>query len=278
MIDYLQRLADISLPVFVVSTMLAVGMSQHLADVVAPLKRPGPVALTLLVNFVISPAMAVALSRLVPLQPAHATGLLLLSAAAGAPILPKLAEISLGSMAYSVALTVLLMGASIVLMPLILPLMLPGFDADPWPMAKPLLLILLMPLAIGFALALCMPAWTKVLLPAVRTASNIALLALIGLTIALNLKTVLGTFGSFAVATYVVYLLALFGAAYLIGAIDRPTRAVFALGAASRNVAAALVVASASLKDPGVTVMLVIALVVSNILLFPLARRMRPKP
>ena len=114
---------------------------------------------------------------------------------------------------------VLLMGGSIVLMPLILPLMLPGLDADPWSMAKPLLLILLMPLAIGLALALCMPAWTKVLLPLVRKASNITLLVLISLTIALNLKTVLGTFGSFAVATYVVYLLALFGAAYLIGSL-----------------------------------------------------------
>ena len=100
MIDYLQQLADISLPLFVVSTMLAMGMSQHLADVVAPLKRPAPVALALLVNFVISPVLAFALSRLVPLQPAHATGLLLLSAAAGAPILPKLGEISHGNLAY----------------------------------------------------------------------------------------------------------------------------------------------------------------------------------
>ena len=169
------------------------------------------------------------------------------------------------------------MGGSIVLMPLILPLMLPGLDADPWSMAKPLLLILLMPLAIGLALALCMPAWTKALLPLVRKASNITLLVLISLTVALNLKTVLGTFGSFAVASYVIYLLALFGAAYLIGAFDPSTQAVFALGAGSRNVAAALVIASASFNDPAVTVMLVIALVVSNIMLFPLARRMRQR-
>ena len=64
MIDYLQWIADISLPVFVVSTMLAMGMSQHLGDVVAPLTRPAPVVLALLVNFVISPVMAVTLSRL----------------------------------------------------------------------------------------------------------------------------------------------------------------------------------------------------------------------
>jgi predicted Na+-dependent transporter len=66
------------------------------------------------------------LCRLLPLQPAHAIGLLLLGGAAGAPFLPKLAEISGGSLAYSVALMVLLTVGSIVFMPLALPFIVPG--------------------------------------------------------------------------------------------------------------------------------------------------------
>ena len=68
--------------------------------------------LALVVNFVLSPLLALALTRIIPLQPPHATGLLLLSAAAGAPFLPKLAEISGGNLASSVALTILLTGGS----------------------------------------------------------------------------------------------------------------------------------------------------------------------
>ena len=94
MLDYLNRLADLSVIAFVVSSMLAMGMNQRLPDVLAPLKEPGLVLLALLVNFVLSPLLTVAFTRLVPLQPAHATGLLLLGGAAGAPFLPKLAEIS----------------------------------------------------------------------------------------------------------------------------------------------------------------------------------------
>ena len=94
MLHHLQRLADLSGIVFVVSSMLAMGMSQRLHDVLAPLMKPGPVALALLVNFVLAPLLTVALTRLVPLQPPHVTGLLLLGGAAGAPFLPKLAEIS----------------------------------------------------------------------------------------------------------------------------------------------------------------------------------------
>ncbi|HWP17434.1 MAG TPA: hypothetical protein VNM46_17540, partial [Xanthobacteraceae bacterium] len=121
MTGYLQQLADLSIPAFVISTMLTAGMSQPLADVIAPLRRPLPVSVALLVNFALAPLLAVLLTRIVPLQPAHATGILLLGAAAGAPFLPKLAEISSGGLAYSVALMVLLMGASAIFMPLALP-------------------------------------------------------------------------------------------------------------------------------------------------------------
>ena len=129
MTDALQRLADLSVLVFVVSSMLAMGMSQRLAEVVAPLRRPRTIVLALVVNFVLSPLLALALIRIIPLQPAHATGLLLLSAAAGAPFLPKLAEISGGNLAYSVALMMLLMGGSTLFMPSVLALIAPGLES-----------------------------------------------------------------------------------------------------------------------------------------------------
>ena len=68
----LQRLADLSILVFVVSSMLAMGMSQRFASVIAPLRRPLPVVLALVVNFALSPLLALALTRIIPLQPAHA--------------------------------------------------------------------------------------------------------------------------------------------------------------------------------------------------------------
>jgi BASS family bile acid:Na+ symporter len=277
MIDTLQRLADFSVLAFVVSSMLAMGLSQRLTDVIAPLKKPLPVVLALLVNFVLSPLLAVALTRLVPLQPAHAAGLLLLAAAAGAPFLPKLAELSGGSLAYAVALMVLLMGGSIVFMPLALPIILPGLKAGPWAIAKPLLLFMMIPLAVGFALALAKGPWVDGLLAVLRWISNLALVMLVVLMIGLNLKTIVGTLGSFALGTYALYLLAIVGAGYLLGATDKPTRDVFALGAGSRNIPATLVVANASFDDPAVKVMLVIAFVASLVVLLGLASAMRPR-
>ena len=274
----LQRLADLSILVFVVSSMLAMGMSQRFASVIAPLRRPLPVVLALVVNFALSPLLALALTRIIPLQPAHAAGLLLLSAAAGAPFLPKLAEFCGGNLPYSLALMLLLMGGSTIFMPLALPLLVPEMDADPWAIARPLLLFMLIPLGIGFALVLAGASWMDRLLTFVRALSNLSLVLLVVLFIGLNLKTLLGTFGSFAIATYTVYLLAIMTAAYLLGAADAPTRNVFALGAGCRNLAAALVIARANSDDPAVTVMLIVAFAVSLVVLLGFARAVRRIP
>ena len=272
---YLQQFADLTVPAFVVSTMLGAGLSQPLSDVVAPLRKPLPVALALVVNFAVAPLLALVLTSIVPLQPAHATGILMLATAAGAPFLPKLAELSFGSIAYSVALMVLLMGGSLVVMPLILPLIIPGLSANPWPIAKPLLVAMVIPLAIGFALAHLDAPWLPRLRSMMRTISNVAMVLLVVLMIALNFKTLIGTLGSFAIGTYLLYLLILVGVSYLIGTVDPSTQNVFALGAAGRNVPACLIVASASLSDPAVTVMLIVAFVLNLVVLLGLARAMR---
>src|SRR5882724_11157874 len=211
MIGTLQRLADLTLLFFAVSTMLAVGMSERPAAVIAPLTKPLPILLALIVNFVLSPLLAMVLTRLVPLQPAHATGLLLLGAAAGAPFLPKLAELAHGNLAYSVAIMVLLMAASVVLLPLALPLMMPGLETDAWIIAKPLLVILIIPMVIGFALGRLDTARLGPLLALVRKAANASFLLLLVLMFVLDLRAILDMFGSFILGTYSFFVLMMVG-------------------------------------------------------------------
>jgi hypothetical protein len=143
--------------------------------------------------------------------------------------------------------------------------------------AKPLLVVMVIPLAVGFALGLSKAAWVGRLLSVVRTVSNVAMVLLVVLMVGLNFKTLLSTLGSFAIGTYMLYLFIVIGSSYLVGAIDRPTQNVFALGAGSRNIPACLVIAGSSLSDPAVTVMLIVAFVISLVGLLGLARVMRPK-
>lgn len=52
--------------------------------------------------------------------------MIIAGAAAGAPFLPKLVQTARGSLALGVGLMVVLMGESIVYLPIVLPLLLPG--------------------------------------------------------------------------------------------------------------------------------------------------------
>jgi hypothetical protein len=95
--------------VFVVSSMLAMGLGLTIAQIIAPLRNVRLLVLSLLANFVLMPLAAIALARLLRLDEPLGVGLLLLGAAAGAPFLPKLTQVAKGNLAFAVGLMVLLL-------------------------------------------------------------------------------------------------------------------------------------------------------------------------
>ena len=92
------------------------------------------------------PLGAVVLCTLLRLDQPLGVGLLLLGTAAGAPFLPKLAEIAKGNLAFAVGLMVLLMVVTVGYLPLVLPLLLPGVSVNPAKIARSLILLMLLPL------------------------------------------------------------------------------------------------------------------------------------
>ncbi|HEY3152226.1 MAG TPA: bile acid:sodium symporter, partial [Candidatus Binatia bacterium] len=107
--ELMQKATPVAMLVFVLSSMLAMGLGLTVGEIVAPLRNARLVVLSLLVNFVLMPVVALALADLLRLDQPLGVGLLLLGAAAGAPFLPKLAQIAKGNLAFGVGLMVLLM-------------------------------------------------------------------------------------------------------------------------------------------------------------------------
>src|SRR6476660_4930336 len=141
--ELLSKAIPITMLTFVVSSMLAVGLSLTIRQIVAPLRNGRLVFLALLANFVLMPLGALAIARLLRLDQSLGIALLLLGAAAGAPFLPKLAGVAKGSLAFAVGLMVLLMVLTVGYMPLVLPLLLEGVSVDPTKIARSLVLLLL---------------------------------------------------------------------------------------------------------------------------------------
>ncbi len=67
--DAIQVLADLSTLVFVVSSMLSLGLSLTLPQILNPLRNGGFVLRILLANFVVVPLVAYLLKTVIPLDP-----------------------------------------------------------------------------------------------------------------------------------------------------------------------------------------------------------------
>ena len=268
----MQKATSVAMLVFVLSSMLAMGLGLTVGQIIAPLRNARLVVLSLLVNFVLMPLGAVALAALLRLDQPLGVGLLLLGTAAGAPFLPKLAQIAKGNLAFAVGLMVLLMVVTVGYLPLVLPLLLPGVSVNPAKIARSLFLLMLLPLAGALAVKARFADVAARTKPLLDRLSNLSLILLVLLITAGNVNNVLAVFGTRGILAGLLFIAMGFVIGWLLGGPDRDTRRVLALGTAQRNIAAALVVGSQSFSDPKVVVMVVVVAIVSLLILMPLSR------
>jgi BASS family bile acid:Na+ symporter len=270
--ELLSKALSISMLAFVISSMLAVGLNLTVAQIIAPLRNVRLVSLALLANFVVMPAACFAIEKLLRLDQSLAIGLLLLGTAAGAPFLPKLAQIAKGNLAFSVGLMVLLMVATVGYVPLVLPLLLEGVSVDPLKIARSLVLLMLLPLAVGLAIKARFEVEAARVKPVFDLVSNLSLILLTILIWVVNFDKIIGIFGTRGILASVVFIVLGYGVGHLLGGPGLDTRRVLALGTSQRNIAAALLIGGQNFKDPNVVVMVIVVADVGLLILLPLAR------
>ena len=268
----LERAVPVATLVFVVSSMLSVGLGLNVGQITAPLRNLRLVAMSLLANFVLMPVGAVVLARALRLVEPLAVGLLLLGVAAGAPFLPKLAQIAKGNLAFAVALMVLLTVITVAYLPLVLPLFLPGVSVNPAKIAVSLVLLMLLPLAGALVVNAKLPAAAARVKPVVDRLSTLGLVLVVLLLVVANFSNVLSLFGTGAILAGLLFIALGYAVGWALGGPGADTRLVLGLGTAQRNIAAALVVGGQSFSNPSVVVMVVVVAVVSLLILLPLSR------
>jgi bile acid:Na+ symporter, BASS family len=275
--DLLSKAATIAMLSFVVSSMLAMGVGLTVTRIIEPLRNVRLVLLALLANFVLMPLGAVVLAKMLRLDEPFGVGLLLLGCAAGAPFLPKLAELAKGNLAFAVGVMVLLMVVTVGYLPIVLPLLLPGVTVNPWQIARSLVLLMLLPLAAGLVLKSHYEDFATKAKRVLDWISNVSLILLVVLITAANIDKVLQVFGTFGILGGLLFIAFGVGIGWLLGGSDVETKRVMALGTGQRNIAAALVVASQSFDDPNVVVMVIVVAIVGLIILMPVSRALAPR-
>jgi len=139
-------------------------------------------------------------------------GLLLLGTAAGAPFLPKLAQIAKGNLAFGVGLMVLLMVVTVGYLPLVLPILLPGVSVNPAEIARSLFLLMLLPLAGALAFKARFATAAARAKPVLDRVSNLSLILVVLLITVANVNNVLDVFGTRGILAGLLFIAAGFGA------------------------------------------------------------------
>jgi BASS family bile acid:Na+ symporter len=268
--DILETLAMLSVLVFVISSMLSMGLSLTINQIVEPLKNTRLVILALVANFVLVPLVAFIITIVLPLNEPAVIGLILLSTAAGAPFLPKLVEVAKGNIAFSVGLMVLLMVVTIVYLPLVLPLLLGDVEVNPWDIAQSLIIMMLIPLAIGLFIRARYEEAAAKIQPTFAMAANIGILVLAVLGLVLNFSSMIALVGSFGILAGIIFIVVALVIGYLLGGSDPGIKSVMGLGSGQRNISAALVVAAQNFDADVITYLMVVA-IIGFIVLFPAA-------
>jgi BASS family bile acid:Na+ symporter len=278
MSEFLAEISQLATMAFAISTMLAMGMGLTVREVVAPLRNVRLLLAALLVNFLIVPAAAWLLAALLGLAPDLRIGLLLIACAAGAPMVPKLAQIARGHAATAVALVTLLIVATVVFAPLALPLLL-GVSVDAGAIVTSLAGQLLLPLAIGIFMRERWEEEAAEYRPTVATLSNVALAVLFLTSVGANLPDLLNLVGTGGILAVVGLIVVALVAGYALGIPAGVERRVLALGAGQRNTAAAFVIATGNFADrPTVFLLIGLAALLMMVILFPLAGEWSKRP
>jgi BASS family bile acid:Na+ symporter len=269
--DFLLALSNLFVMVFVVCSMLSLGMNLTVAQILESLQDRGLVIKALVANFVIVPILAYVILLIIPMEEGLKTGLICMATAAGAPFLPKLVQVAKGNIPFSVGLMVLLMVVTIIYMPIVMPLLLPGVTVDPLAIASSLIVTMLIPLAIGLFVKARYEETAGNLGHTFAQASNIALILMTVLQLGLNWRTILGTIGTGALIGAFILILGAVVSGYLLGGPSQETQKVVGLGTGQRNLSAAMLVATGNFTDPNVLNIIMVGSIVGLIILFIVA-------
>ena len=237
----LQALMNVTIVIFMVGNLLEVGLRLKVAEAFAALRNARFVVTSLLWCFVLGPALAVLLTKIIPLAEPYALGLVLLGMTPCSPAIPVMMRKSGGSLAYMSAFMLLAYAGTVVLMPFMVPWLAQGFTADPWTIAKPLLLFIALPLVIGAAIRRAAETVAEKAAPIVKTVTGLNTLILCAVLLWVYRGEIFSAVGTYAIGSQILCYALLGFASYLLGfGLSYDQRAPMVLGICTRNVGPAL--------------------------------------
>jgi len=256
-------------------SLLDLGLQLELKETIVGIRNPKFTIFTLLWGFILGPAIAYALTLVLPLTTSYGNGLIIMSFVPGAAYLAMLVERANGDVRYAASYLLLTSFAMVFFIPLALPYLVSGVSVTSWLIAKPLIMLVLVPLLIGITIRKKWLAAATRWRPLLKKIASFALVGALATTIASFGQGILISAGSFALASLLLlYVLITAGTWYSAYSFPYERRSVLTLGIVSRNSGPAVAIAVSIPNLQGETFVLIgMGIIVQVLLSFPLAKR-----
>lgn len=245
--------------IFTVSNLAAMGLQVRMPEVSVALRNKRSLALIFVWGWVLGPAFGFLIARVLPLEEPYVVVVFLASLAPVAPFLQQMVAKARGDMGFAGAMVPLVMVGTVVLMPLMAPLLIKGVAISAAALAKPLLLTILLPLIIGAVFRHFADKGATRIFPAVKALALLSTLLTILWCLVLYGRGMLNTAGELAFLALNLFMIGMGLITYSFGfGMKQNQRSVMALGMGTRNIAAVLAAAMAIPNgDPRIVVMVI---------------------
>jgi predicted Na+-dependent transporter len=221
----LTHLFNAGVAVSIISTVLALGMSYSVAELVAPLRRVWLVVGMIVVNSVLVPAAAWGIGKALPIDGSAVTGMTLAAIGAASAAGLKAAQLARrADLALAVSLVVVLQLANLVAVPLWAGQVVSGASISAGSILGNLALLVLIPLAIGLLVRARYAAHAEKWQVELGKVSNLALALALVAGIAVNWQAIVSLFGSWVLLASALTAIVSVVLGGLVGHADTETR------------------------------------------------------
>lgn len=245
--------------IFTVSNLAAMGLQVEMPKVMGALKQKKTLALIFVWGWLVGPALGYLITILLPLAEPYKLVILLTSLAPSAPFLQQMVGRGKGDMPFAGALIPIVAVGTVIFMPIIAPILIPGLTISAWALAKPLIFTILLPLIIGAAVRFYKEGFALKFFPILKKIAMFSTLLTIIWCLVLYGEAMVDTAGSYALLSMTIFMVGLGWITYRFGfGLKQNQRSVMSLGMGTRNIAAVLAAALAIPDgDPRIVTMVI---------------------
>jgi BASS family bile acid:Na+ symporter len=204
----LTALFNAGIAISVGATVLSLGMTFTVGQLVAPLHRVVLVIGLVVLNAVVIPAAAWGIAEIMPMNSKYVPGLVLATLGAGSAASLKAAQLAKrADLPLAVSVVVVLQLVNIVAVPLWAGQVVTGASISAWDIVKSLLLLVLLPLVAGLVIRARYADHAKDWQPGLVKVANVALVIALATGISANWSTIKSMFGSWVIVTVLVIII-----------------------------------------------------------------------